>query len=104
MRKSLVQRSFRWAFAALCLGSLTSTASAGSFTRQCAARDMQVLMVIEERESASAISAQKSTEAVLEMMEARMICFEGRVLDALAIYDSIVQNVMPNPVLSGRGQ
>ena len=65
---------------------------------------MQVLMLIEDRESASVISAQKSTEAILEVMDARMVCFQGRVLDALAIYDSIVQSVTPNPVLSNRKQ
>ena len=41
------------AFAA---GALATTASAGSFTRGCAARDIQLLTMIEEREGANAIS------------------------------------------------
>jgi hypothetical protein len=82
------------ALAAVCLGTLTTTATAGSFTRECAARDMQVLMLIEERQSASAISAQESTDAIISMMHARMVCSEGRVLDALALYDDIAGGLM----------
>jgi len=54
---------------------------------------MQVLILIEERERASAISAQESTDAILTMMHARMVCYEGRVLDALALYENITQNL-----------
>jgi len=50
-------------------------------------------MLIEERESVSAISAQKSTDAIVEMLHARMVCHEGRVLDALALYDDITQSL-----------
>jgi len=50
-------------------------------------------MLIEERESASAISAQESTDAIITMLHARMVCHEGRVLDALALYDGIAQGL-----------
>jgi hypothetical protein len=89
MYKILVRHRALSALAAVCLGTLTTTATAGSFTRGCAARDMQVLMLIEERESASAISAQESTDAIITMLHARMVCHEGRVVDALALYDDI---------------
>ena len=89
MYKILVRHRALSALAAVCLGTLTTTATAGSFTRGCAARDMHVLMLIEERESASAISAQESTDAIITMLHARMVCHEGRVLDALALYDDI---------------
>jgi hypothetical protein len=55
---------------------------------------MQVLMLIEERESLSAISAQKSTEAIIAMLDARMVCHEGHVLDALALYDGIARSLI----------
>ena len=42
---------------------------AGSFTRGCAERDLQILVLIEERESAS--------DAMVTMMNARMICYDG---------------------------
>jgi hypothetical protein len=93
MYNTLVRHRAIWALAAVCLGTLTTIATAGSFTRGCAARDMHVLMLIEERESVSAISAQKSTDAIVEMLHARMVCHEGRVLDALALYDDITQSL-----------
>ena len=93
MVKILVRHRALSALAAVGLGTLATTATAGSFTRGCAARDMQVLMLIEERESASAISAQESTDAIMTMLHARIVCHEGRVLDALALYDDIAGGV-----------
>ena len=101
MYKTLVRHRALWALAAIYLGALTTTATAGSFTRGCAARDLQVLMLIEERESANTISAQKSADATLTMLHARMVCHEGRVLDALALYDGIIQSLT---VQLGRAQ
>jgi hypothetical protein len=93
MYKTLVRHRALWALAAVYLGTLTTTATAGSFTRGCAARDIQVLMSIEERERADAISAKKSDDAILTMLHARMLCHQGRVLDALALYDDITQSL-----------
>jgi hypothetical protein len=93
MYKTPVGHRALWALAAVYLGMLTTTATAGSFTRGCAARDIQVLMLIEERESADAISAQKSNDAILTLLHARMLCYEGRVLDALSLYDDITQSL-----------
>jgi hypothetical protein len=96
MQISLVQKPVRWVFAALYLATLTpNTATAGSLTRGCAARDLQVLMLIEERESASSISEQKTTEALLAIMNARMVCYDGNVVDALALYDNVEQSIQP---------
>jgi len=39
---------------------------------------------------------------MLTMMHARVVCHEGYVMDALAIYDSIAQSITPNPILSSR--
>jgi hypothetical protein len=80
---------------------LTST-TAGSFTRGCAARDLQILMLIEEREGSSAVSADKLIDAMLAMLDARIVCHEGYVMDAMAIYDSIAQSVTADPLLSAR--
>jgi hypothetical protein len=82
---------------------LTGTVAAGSFTRGCAARDMQVLMMIEERENTNAVSAEQLRDAMLTMMHARTVCNEGYVVDALAIYDQIAQSIAAR-VLSGRMQ
>lgn len=97
MQRTL-RRSAQWALAAVCLGVLATGASAGTFTRGCAARDLQILMLIEER--GTAISAEKTSDAMFALMHARVICSEGQVLDALALYDSIAQSITANPVRS----
>jgi len=101
MQKNLFQRSVRWVLASVCLCAMIDSATAGSFTRGCAARDLQILMLIEDRESSNTVSAEKLSDAMLEMMNARMVCYEGRVVDALAIYDRISQSI--TPVLLGQG-
>jgi hypothetical protein len=86
--------------ATVLVGVMTHAAAAGSFTRGCAARDFQLLSMIEEQEDAGLVSAEKLSEALIEMMNARIVCHYGRVLDALAIYDSIAESV--SPVSAGR--
>ena len=51
MAATLSQNALRWTLTPIILAAFTATAAAGSFTRGCAARDMQVLMLIEEREN-----------------------------------------------------
>ena len=75
---------------AMYIGGLTNAiAAGGTFTRGCAARDMQIMMLIE----ASDISPQERNDAVRTVMYARIICFGGQVVDALALYDTIAQNI-----------
>ena len=74
MRKHLLNGSVLVAVAALCLGVMLKSTTAGSFTRGCAARDLQILMLIEERESTNAILAERLSDAMFMMMDARMIC------------------------------
>jgi len=102
MARTPVQQRIRWSVAAVILVTLTTTATAGSFMRGCAARDMQILMLIEDRESKSTESAEQLRDATLTMLHARIVCHEGHVLDALAIYDGIAQSIAPNPIQFGR--
>jgi hypothetical protein len=92
----LLNCSARIVVAALCLGAMASSTTAGSFIRGCAARDLQILMLIEEREETNAISAERLSDAIITMMNARMICYDGHVVDALAIYDSVARSLTPN--------
>ncbi len=78
------------AVVAVLIGTVTSgNAGGGAFTRGCAARDMQIMMMLEQREATNAITAQE----LREIFDARLVCSEGRVLDALAIYDGIAQRI-----------
>ena len=96
MRKHLLNCSVHAALAALCLGTTIDSTIAGSFTRGCAARDLQILTLIEERESTNAISAEKLSDAMFMMMDARMICHEGREADALTMYDNVARSLTPS--------
>jgi hypothetical protein len=95
MSKHLLNCSVHVAAAALCLGAMINGTTAGSFTRGCAARDLQILMLIEQREETNAISAEKLSDAMVTMMNARIICYDGRVIDALATYDSVARSLTP---------
>jgi hypothetical protein len=96
VRTHLLHCSAHVALVALCLGATVNTTTAGSFTRGCAARDLQILMLIEERENTNAISAERLSDAMATMMNARMICYDGYVVDALAVYDSIARSLTTN--------
>src|SRR5215813_14963936 len=93
-------RLIPWMLATVVVGVTTHAVAAGSFTRGCAARDLQLLTIIEEQEITGSIPAEKVSEALLEMMHARIVCHDGRVLDALAIYDAVAESV--RPIRSGR--
>jgi hypothetical protein len=98
------RNALRWTLTSVILAALTGTAAAGSFTRGCAARDMQVLMIIEERENTRTVSADQVREAMHQLLHARIVCNEGYVLDALAIYDEISNGLTSSSVMFGRIQ
>jgi hypothetical protein len=102
MHKNLLRRFARWGLVCACLCATINAMTAGSFTRGCAARDLQILMLIEDRESTNAISAETLSDAMLAMLEARIVCHEGRVMDAMVLYDSIAKSITPDAFLSAR--
>jgi hypothetical protein len=85
------------------IGTVTySIAGGGTFTRGCAARDMQIMMMLEQRESTNGIATHELTETLNTIVDARMICSQGRVVDALEIYDNIARRIASDFMLSGR--
>jgi len=105
MATTLSQNALRWTLTPIILAALTATAAAaGSFTRGCAARDMQVLMLIEERENTRTVSADQVREAMYQLLHARIVCNEGYVFDALAIYDEISNGLTSTSAMLGRMQ
>ena len=89
MNNNLFKRIAQAALALICLGTAIEESNAGSFTRGCAARDLQILMLIEDRQDANAVSQQQVIDQT--MMHARIVCHQGRVVDALKIYDTIAR-------------
>jgi hypothetical protein len=102
MHKTLLEHPVRWGLVLVFLCTMIGGTTAGSFTRGCAARDLQILMLIEDRENTNAVSAEKLSDAMLSMLEARLVCYEGRVVDAMALYDDIVAGITPDTFLSAR--
>jgi hypothetical protein len=102
MHKNLLKRSIRWGLVAVSLLTMSNGTTAGAFTRGCAARDLQILMLIEDRESSSGVSTETLNDALLAMLEARIVCHEGRVMDAMVLYDSIAKSITPDTILSAR--
>jgi hypothetical protein len=102
MHKNLIGPCLRWALVSICLCAMSNSTRAGAFTRGCAARDLQILMLIEDRESSGMLSIETSSDALLAMLEARIVCHEGRVVDAMALYDSIARSITPDTILSAR--
>jgi hypothetical protein len=88
------------ALALACLGATIGETNAGSFRRGCAARDLQILMLIEDREDANAVSKERVINAIQTMFHARIVCHQGRVVDALKIYDTIDQIFTSDPFTS----
>ena len=85
---------------AVLVGTATSGAAGGGpFTRGCAARDMQIIMMIEQRENDNRIAAEDLKETLNAIFDARMLCSEGRVLDALEMYDGVARRIASDRVL-----
>jgi len=52
----------------------------------------------------SGMSQQQLDEALRTMVHARMLCFDGQIMDALALYEQIAQSITSAWVLSGSGR
>lgn len=76
-------------------------AQAANFSGDCARKDIAAITLIEDHGAAGDISADRLGQAGLTMLRARMACYDGRVGEALALYDGIL-NLGPVASLSGQ--
>lgn len=99
MRGKMLSQLARHCLAAAILVACASEAmtSGSTFTRGCAARDIQLVMMLD----AGTISPQKLHDVVRTMRRARSMCFDGQVVDALALYDQIAHSIASEWTLSG---
>jgi hypothetical protein len=78
-------------------------ADSAAFSLECAHREVQVITLIEDHGSKQDVSSDKLAEAGLKMLQARATCYEGRVAEAVALYDSIMTDTLHTPaVQAGR--
>jgi len=78
--------------ACLCAGAgIAKTADRLHTTAaECAARDVKLITLIEDRGEAQDIASDQLAEMAFTMLRARQTCHDGRIADALAIYDSVL--------------
>ena len=89
---------------AACLATTIGAGAQGQaqqFARECALKETTVITLIEDHGAAEDLPADRLGAAGLTMLRARLTCYEGRVAEALALYDSILDL---GPVASLRGQ
>jgi hypothetical protein len=63
----------------------------GPFAMECALKEISVITLIEDHGAAEDLPSDRLGEAGLTMLRARLACYEGRVEEALALYDSILK-------------
>jgi hypothetical protein len=68
--------------------------------RLCAARDVKVVMLIEDHGAANDIEPEKLAKAFLTQMDARVACSNGHMEDGMALYNDILRTL--GPMLSQR--
>jgi hypothetical protein len=56
----------------------------------CAEREVQVITLLEDHALAQDVASDRLGEAGLARLEAQMTCYQGRVAEAVSIYDRII--------------
>lgn len=83
------------------MSAATAASQTTPFAPVCAEREVRVITLIEDHGEAQDIAAEKLAVAGQAFLQARTACYEGRVSDALALYDGILAL---GPVLARRAQ
>jgi hypothetical protein len=79
-------------FAVVCL-AVTGASAAEQPT--CAARDIEIITLIEDHGAADDLAPEKLAKAGLAQVDARLACSADRKAEGLAIYDDIIRSLGP---------
>jgi hypothetical protein len=71
-----------------CLALPVSAMAQTQFAQECALKEIPIISLIEEHGEAGDVSAERLHKATLNMLDARTACSEGRLAEALALYQS----------------
>ena len=66
-----------------------------SFALICAEREVQVITLLEDHADAQLLSSDTLGAAGLTRMEAQSTCYQGRIVEAVGIYDGIIARLGP---------
>ena len=61
---------------------------------RCAARDIRLVLRIEQLGEVRTVSDERLADAFSTMLEARDLCSKGRIDDALAVYNNIYEGIV----------
>jgi hypothetical protein len=61
----------------------------------CVARDVEVIILIEDHGAANDFAPERLAKAGLTQMDARVACSEGHVAEGIALYDEIIHSLSP---------
>jgi hypothetical protein len=75
------------------LGIHGALAQSVTDSRLCAARDLEVVVLIEEHGAANDIVSERLAKAAMTQMEARAACSNGRAAEGVALYDDIIRGL-----------
>jgi hypothetical protein len=93
-RQARASRLLPWLASAVVACAVGSGAAAdeksGPFATVCALKEVKVITLIEDHGEAQDLPSDSLGDAGLAMLRARSACYEGRVGDALALYDGIL--------------
>ena len=80
------------AFAASLAMTMSAMAQeqAGPLAQECALKEVTAITLIEDHGAADDLSPDRLGNAGLTLLRARSACYEGRVGEALALYESIL--------------
>ena len=82
------------------IGGAPAVAQDAASKRLCAARDVEVVMLIEDHGEANDIAPEQLAKAFLTQMDARVACSNGHMEDGIALYNDILRAL--GPMLSRR--
>ena len=71
-------------------GLFSTVAATAPDRALCAAHDLKLITQLNEHGEALDVPADDLRNAFMALVDARKICFSGRVAEALAIYDSVI--------------
>jgi hypothetical protein len=71
-------------------GNAIAQGQAVQLARECAVKEVAAITAIEDHGAAEDLPANRLSEAGQTMMDARSACYQGRVSEALALYDRVL--------------
>lgn len=69
---------------------MPAAANKAAFARECALRDVGALIWVEEQADAQTMPSALLAEAAFTVLRARHACLNGKVAEAIALYDSVL--------------